>query len=79
MSHAKAKAGPGPAEVLGARPENIDGVDFSKYFSAYGYLYNQKVRQSIHAPTFLLLFFILYFLHLLCCDVRRRCWKTPTE
>lgn len=43
MAHAKQRGGPGPAEVLGARPENIDGVDFSKYFSAYGYLYNQKV------------------------------------
>jgi hypothetical protein len=24
------------------RPENLDGVDFSNYFCAYGYLYNQK-------------------------------------
>ena len=62
MSHAKAKAGPGPAEVLGARPENIDGVDFSKYFSAYGYLYNQKVGQSIHASPFLTLLALFFFL-----------------
>jgi len=35
----------GPAvttDVPTERPENIDDVDFSNYFSAYGFLYNQK-------------------------------------
>lgn len=30
------------AEVPTTRPGNIEATDFSNYFCAYGYLYNQK-------------------------------------